>query len=98
MNKISELTVLGVDKTNFMEINMKELTFGQLNAISGGDRGDATAGGGIATGIAAGGYAASAARGAGYGARVGAIFGVAGFIGGAIVGGAAGFILYSVSK
>lgn len=77
---------------------MKELTFEQIGYVSGGDRGDAVAGGAIATGLGAGGYAAAAARGAGYGARAGAIFGVAGFLGGAIIGGAVGFIAYELGR
>lgn len=77
---------------------MRELTFEQLEDISGGDRGAVVAGASITTGMGAGGYAAAAARGAGYGARAGAIFGIAGFLGGAILGGAVGFIAYEIGR
>lgn len=76
---------------------MQELTFEQAEEVSGGDRGTIVAGSAVTTGMGAGGYAAAAARGAGYGARAGAIFGVAGFIGGAILGGAVAFIAYEIA-
>jgi hypothetical protein len=47
--------------------------------------------------MGAGGYAAAAACEACSGARAGAIFIVAGFIGGAILGSAAAFIVYEIS-
>lgn len=61
------------------------------------DRGDATANGAVAGAGMAAAYM-TAARYASYGARIGAVGGAFGIIGGALVGGALGFLAYEVGS
>lgn len=75
---------------------MQTLTLDEVMMVSGGDRGDATAGG--AVGGAGAGAAFAIARGAGLGLRAGIGLGLAGIVGGAIIGGGIGFIAYQVGK
>ena len=77
---------------------MRELTLNEMALVSGGDRGDATAGGAVAGGVAGGGAAAAVARAAGVGAMRGVGLGVAGIVGGAILFGGIAWIAYEIGK
>lgn len=73
---------------------MRELTFEELDHVSGGsERGTVTAGAAVAGGVGGAGFARSAIHGASWGARIGAVGGVAGIVAGAVVGAAAGGLI-----
>ncbi len=76
---------------------IQELSFDEIDAVGGGNRGDATAGGAVHGATAASG-AMIAARYSSVGARIGVIGGIAGIIGGAIVGGAIGYATYEIGE
>lgn len=83
---------------HFEGSEIQELSFAEIDSVSGGsDRGTATAGGAV-TGGAAASAAMIAARYASYGARIGVVGGVAGVVGGAIVGGVIGYVAYELGK
>ena len=72
---------------------MRDLNMNEIDAISGADRGDATA-------IGAAGFGVAGAVG---GAKIGGTFGgpigaVVGGLGGAVVGGAIGYAAYEIGK
>jgi hypothetical protein len=74
---------------------MLELTFDQVEEVSGGDIGEVTAGAAVTGGLAGGAAGWNVARAAGYGAMRGAAFGFAGILGGAVLfGGIAYFSFY----
>ena len=75
-----------------MALDVRELTFEEMDWVSGGDRGDATVG----AAIAGGGAGWATVRGASWGARLGGFAGPVGLIGGAILGGFAGYIVYEI--
>jgi hypothetical protein len=76
---------------------MQLLTLNEISLVSGGDRGDASAGGAVAGGIAGGGAAAAIARAAGMGALRGIGLGAVGIVGGAIVFGGIAYITYRLA-
>lgn len=76
---------------------MHELTMDEVSLVSGGDRGDAAAGGAVAGGIAGGGAAAAVARAAGMGALRGIGLGVVGIVGGAVLFGGIAYITYRLA-
>lgn len=82
---------------NAFAVGIQELTPAEVSVVSAGDRGDATAGGAVSGAMAASAYM-TAARFASFGARVGVVGGAAGIIGGAIVGGAIGFIAWEIGN
>lgn len=77
---------------------MQELSINEISLVSGGDRGDSSAGGAVAGGLAGGGFAVSVARAAGMGALRGMGLGVAGIVGGAIIFGSIAYITYKVAQ
>ena len=76
---------------------IQELNFDEIDCVFGADRGDATAAGAIGGATVAGGYM-TALRFASYGARIGVLGGAAGIIGGAVVGGAIGYVAYNIGQ
>jgi len=76
---------------------MQELSINEISLVSGGDRGDAGAGGAVAGGLAGGGLGISIARAAGMGALRGMGLGVVGIVGGAVIFGSIAYIAYKIS-
>lgn len=76
---------------------MRELTFEQVEVVSGGDRGGAVAAASVTGGMAGGAAGWNIARAAGHGAMRGAAFGLLGVAGGAILFGGIAYISYVIS-
>jgi hypothetical protein len=76
---------------------IQELSFDEIDVVNGGGRGDATANGAVVGAGAAVGYM-TALRFASYGARIGIVGGAVGVIGGAIVGGAIGYVAFTIGS
>ena len=74
---------------------IQELSFDEIEEVGGG-RQAATANGAVLGAGSAVGYM-TAMRFASYGARIGIVGGAVGVIGGAIVGGAIGYVAYTIS-
>lgn len=73
---------------------MKELSFSQVEQVSGGDRGDAAVAGMLVMGT--GGW--HAVKGASWGARLGAAAGPVGAIAGGALGAVTGAVVYTIFK
>jgi hypothetical protein len=76
---------------------MQTLTMDEISLVSGGDKGDATAGGAIAGGLALGNAGLSIARAAGLGAMRGLGFGLVGVVAGAALFGGIAYFSYAVA-
>ena len=95
-----------IESLNAHFVDVRDLDEVEIDFVSGGDRGDATASGAVAVGIAGGtaGWAVGRgiAQGASWGARFGMFAGPAGaligFVGGAVVGGGVGWAAYEIGS
>jgi hypothetical protein len=77
---------------------MRELTFEQIDLVSGGNRAEIVSASAV-TGAGSGGVGGwTVARAAGHGAMRGAVFGLAGAVGGAILFGGIAFIAYTIAE
>ncbi|CAI3791036.1 hypothetical protein [Rheinheimera sp. MM224] len=77
---------------------MRELTFEQVEDVSGGHIGEVTAGAAVTGGLAGGAAGWNVARAAGHGAMRGAVFGFAGILGGAMLFGGIAYVSYYLAS